>query len=96
MIEARFKPISKWPKKPTPQDDRKNRFRADWRSLLDGLEFELRKLGAKNIIIEAFIPADQIRNDGWPYTNARPTQPGIILKFSTDKGSGRVRVRPLC
>jgi hypothetical protein len=86
MIEARFHPITNWPKEPTPKDARKHRFRAPWSNTLDLLEYELSRLDASDITIQAFFRSNDIRNDGWPYANARPSQPGVILKFTTDRG----------
>lgn len=83
MIDCRFKPITAWPKKPTPSHQRRHRFRAKWQQTLDLLETELTKLKARDITIEAFFRPNDIRNDGWPYANAKAAQPGVILKFTT-------------
>jgi hypothetical protein len=81
VIDCRFKPIQKWPSKPTLI--RQHRFRAPWSKTLDLLEFELGKLRAQDITIEAFFQPGEIRNDGWPKSNARPSHPGVILRFKT-------------
>jgi hypothetical protein len=81
MIDCRFKPIEKWPSKPT--QIRRHRFRAKWADTLDLLEFELGKLRARDITIEAFFHPGEIRNDGWPKSSARPSHPGVILRFTT-------------
>src|SRR5262249_55507182 len=47
---------------------------------------ELNQLRAKEITIEGFFSWSDIRNDGWPKNNARPTQPGIVLTFETKQG----------
>jgi hypothetical protein len=86
MIDCRFKPIEKWPSKPTPSHDRKNLFSAPWEKTLRLLESELTKIRARDITIEGFFFQDDIRNDGWPRSAARPTQPGVILRFVTKKG----------
>jgi hypothetical protein len=86
MIDCRFKPIEKWPKKPTSSWNRKSRFRATWSQTLDLLERELVKLRAKEIVVEAFFHPSDIRNDGWPRANARASQPGVVLRFTTKKG----------
>lgn len=86
MIDCRFKSIEKWPKKPTPGYKRKSRFRATWSQTLDLLERELTKLRAADITVEAFFHPSDIRNDGWPRSNAKATQPGVILRFVTRKG----------
>jgi len=87
MIDCRFKPIDKWPIKPTPEYRRQySRFKAGWAQTLDLLERELNQLKAKEINIEGFFASKDIRNDGWPKSSARPTQPGIILSFTTKQG----------
>lgn len=83
MIDCRFKPIAKWPNAPTPPESRRYRFRAQWSQTLDLLEFELGKLRAADITIEAFFHPGEIRNDGWPKSSARPSHPGVILRFTT-------------
>jgi hypothetical protein len=87
MIDCRFKPIEKWPAKPTPEYRRQqSRFKAGWSQTLDLLERELNHLKAKEINIEGFFAPKDIRNDGWPKSSARPTQPGVILSFTTKQG----------
>src|SRR5262245_5030503 len=87
MIQCQFKPIEKWPSKPTPSWGRQHsRFKAGWTETIDLLERELSRLKAKDIIIEGFFTHAQIRNDGWPKSSARPNQPGVILSFGTKKG----------
>lgn len=87
MIDCRFKPIEKWPGKPTASWARKaGTFKAGWSSTLDLLARELNHLRAKDISLEAFFLPKDIRNDGWPKSSARPTQPGVVLSFSTKRG----------
>jgi len=87
MIDCRFKPIENWPSKPTPSWSRQySRFKAGWQATLDLLERELNHLGAKDISVEGFFFINDIRNDGWPKSSARPTQPGVILSFTTNQG----------
>jgi hypothetical protein len=87
VIDCRFKPIEKWPSKPTPGAVRQyGRFKAKWQTTLDLLERELNHLGARDITIEGFFFIDDIRNDGWPRSSARPTQPGIVLSFNVKRG----------
>jgi hypothetical protein len=87
MIDCRFKPISAWPSKPTPDWKRQySRFKAGWSQTLDLLERELNHLKAKEINIEGFFAPKDIRNDGWPKSSARPSQPGVILSFTTKQG----------
>ncbi|MGH9766093.1 MAG: hypothetical protein ACREAB_01560 [Blastocatellia bacterium] len=87
MIDCRFKPIEKWPSRPTREWMRKSSpFKAGWQQTLDLLERELNHLSAKDISIEGFFHPSQIRNDGWPKSSARPSLPGVILSFDTKRG----------
>lgn len=65
MIDARFRPLPKWNRKPDLRW-RQAQFKTPYNRTLDLLESELRHLKAKNIVIEAGYRLDQIRNDGWP------------------------------
>lgn len=85
MIQARFVPIDKWPGKPKTTRKRAV-FRATYQKRLVFLERELNHLGARGILIQAYLNEDQIRNDGWPRSNQRPKQPGIIVTFQNRKG----------
>lgn len=87
MLNATFRPVHQWPKQPTPSYRRKSAaFRATYAATLDLLEYELSKLEAKDIIIQAYFTLDQIRNDGWPKSAARPSDVGAIVSFQTKKG----------
>lgn len=50
------------------------------------LETELGHLRATNILIDGYFQFSDIRNDGWPKSLARPSQPGIVLSFDTKRG----------
>ena len=85
MIEARFVPIEKWPG--TPRTSRRYaHFRKSYMAQLNALEYELRHLGARDIVIQAGFRSADIRNDGWPRSGARPMQPGVIVSFRNRKG----------
>jgi len=87
MLEARFRPIDRWPGTPTPSNNRKrSTFRASYATTLDELEKELNKLRAKDIVIQIALGFNDIRNDGWPRSSARPTSPGVIVSCETSKG----------
>jgi hypothetical protein len=79
-IPIRFVPLERWPIAPTKARARAP-FRSTYTQTLKLLEYELFKLNAKSVYIQAFYGENQIRNDGWPYSNAQPSQPGIILSF---------------
>jgi hypothetical protein len=92
MLQCTFRPIVNWPGKPTPSDKRqRSRFKdaKKFSRTLNDLETELRHLRAKEIAIRLFLSATQIRNDGWPRSDARPAQPGVILEFESKHGALR-------
>src|SRR5271166_2344051 len=84
MLNAIFRPIETWPKKPTAKR-KAARFSAPYAKTLDDLERELNAIRARNVVIQGYWQRDQIRNDGWPRSNQSPKSPGIILTFSRDK-----------
>lgn len=89
MIEARFRPIPVWAHSTTPDHARRSHwtFKADWANTLDLLHRELRHLDARSIVIGCGLRERDIRNDGWPRSDARePGHPGIELSFDTPHG----------
>jgi len=60
-------------------------FRATLEKTFDALEYELNRLQAKEILIEAGFKNSDIRNNGWPRGGAKPEHPAIVLHF-TSKG----------
>lgn len=88
MIDCRFRPLDRWPRKKTPSCIQKSApFRAGYASTLDMLETELNHLKAKNIVIEADFKLKDIRNDGWPRSSARTSAPGVIVSFDSKFGA---------
>ncbi len=85
MIDLRFVPLKQWPGEPT-KERRNATFRSNYLKTLDLLEHELRKIDAREIVVEAFYRDDQIRNDGWPKANQKPAHPGVILSFKKPAG----------
>jgi|SRR5580658_570471 hypothetical protein len=85
MIQLRFVPIEKWPGART-RNRAGSPFRANYLNTLDLLESELRHLRARDIVLQASIGWQDIRNDGWPKSNARFTDPGVILTFESANG----------
>ena len=86
MINAVFRPIEEWPGEPTKPHARKSgRFKAKQPARLDLLERELNHLNARDIVVQAHLEREQIRNDGWPKSSARPKEPGVIVTFSNKK-----------
>jgi hypothetical protein len=87
MIDARFVSVQEWPGQRTPRNKRKNSpFRAPYIDTLDLLEYELSLLKARDIVFQSGFRRESLRNDGWPYSNAIPDDPGIIVSFRSNKG----------
>jgi len=89
VIDVRFRPLDQWPGVRTPSYKRQDaRFRSKYSQTLDLLEQELRHLKAKDIVIQAGFQLSEIRNDGWPRSNARrPADPGVIVSFICPTGA---------
>lgn len=85
MIDLRFRPLEKtdWIGELAGQ---RSAFKMKFAATLDLLEFELRKLQAGNIIVEAGFTLQGLRNDGWPHSGAHPAHPGIVLYFDSPEG----------
>jgi len=84
-LRAKFRPIDKWPGEQT-KSRQDSPFSATWGATTDLLGRELRYLGAKNIICQIAIDERQIRQDGYPYANAKASHPGVILAFDSTYG----------
>jgi hypothetical protein len=85
MIQLRFVPIESWPGEKT-KGRKSSPFRSGYLDTLNLLEDELGKLRAKEIVLQAAISWEDIRNDGWPKANAAFRDAGIILTFETKDG----------
>jgi hypothetical protein len=82
MIEAIFRPLAA----PGYKSRKSATFRVSYSARLDLLENELRAIRAQDIVIQAGFAMEQIRNDGWPRSSARPTHPAVVLTFRTKRG----------
>lgn len=85
MIDLRFRPVDK-PIKPPTGGHKRGRFGCAWGTLLNDLEIELRHLKASDIIVEADLRLDQIRQDGWLRGGCSPASPGVRLSFVSRHG----------
>jgi hypothetical protein len=86
MAQIQFKPIEKWPHEPTKNRQR-SRFDSTYTATLKLLNSELDHLNAKDVHIHLWLGFGQIKNDGTPYADARPTQPGVIVRFTGKHGA---------
>ncbi len=84
MLQYQFRPIEQWPEKPlTPKP---SPFRAGYTDTLQALESELKHLQARDIVIQAYVRAEDLRLDGMLRSGARPSKPGVILSFESKHG----------
>jgi hypothetical protein len=87
VIRATFRPIDDWPGVLRSDADRENsRFKAHHADTLDLLQRELDQLDAVDVIIQLALTDRDIRNDGWPRSDSRPSHPGVIVWFDSKHG----------
>lgn len=84
-LQYQFRPIDAWPTTRTV-NRKKSPFQASWGKTLGMLENELGHLQASGVVIQAYVDASKIRNDGMLYASAKPSQPGVILSFNSKHG----------
>lgn len=77
MIDARFVFLERPAKLPM----QRSRFEATYAQTLKQLERELRFLDARQVTIQAGFRS--VRNDGWPYSSAKPEHPACALQFQS-------------
>lgn len=77
MIDARFVFLERPAKLPM----QRSRFEATYPQTLKQLERELKHLYARQVTIQAGFR--QVRNDGWPYSSAKPEHPACVLQFQS-------------
>lgn len=88
-MNVRCRPISTFPAEFHARPTFSNPFRAGWSDTLWKLESELGKLGARDVVIELALTESEIRLDGWPRSDARPSHPGVIVSFDSKHGALR-------
>jgi len=84
-VEYQFVPLVSWPGKMTAQRQR-SRFRAGTGDTNDLLDRELAHLGATNVVLQVALQPGDIRLDGRPRANSRPSHPGVVLSFDSKHG----------
>lgn len=69
-----------------PEGGRWSTFSAGLSSTIETLAAELRALGATNVVLELDLRERDIRLDGLPRADARPTHDGVALSFESKFG----------
>lgn len=54
----------------------------NWSKAFNLLRYELRRIDARDVVIEAGYAPTQIRNDGIPYSNAKPEHHQVRISFT--------------
>lgn len=82
-----FVPLSRitWPRARTT-DRRQSQFKADYASTISLLERELWQVGANRVTMYAAIAPREVRLDGLPRSDAKATDPAVMLTFETRHG----------
>jgi hypothetical protein len=78
-----------WPtgQRTAASERRRSQFKASWTRTMEQLQYELRMLDAiEPIVLEAGYQPREIRLDGLPRKGARPSDPAVIVSFSSRVG----------
>lgn len=90
-MKIEYAPLTTWPLGyRTPASERReSKFRAGWNETLALLERELAWLGVDTddrVVFEAGYQRNEIRRDGFPRRDARLTDPGLAINFTSIHG----------
>lgn len=85
-MEITCRPISTFPAEFHASPTFSDPFRSGWTATMELLERELDKLGARSAVIELALTEQEIRLDGWPRAEARPSHPGVVISFDSRHG----------
>lgn len=87
------RPITGWIGEKTPPYRRTGSpFKSLTSATLAQLEREVGHLGARRVVVELAITEGDVRNDGLPRANARPSHPGVVVSFESEHGPLRYAV----
>lgn len=87
-MQYTFRPMATWPHQVTKPRSYPH-FKADWRTTLNQLAYEIEKLGGRDCVIGAGFRESDIRLDGMPRANARQDpymHPGVEISFDSRFG----------
>jgi len=87
MLDLRFRTMTRENRVAKPGHVYKaDSFNVAWARQLDELENEIAAIKGRDTVVEACMDAGEIRNDGWPRSNARVWAPDIRLYVTADVG----------
>lgn len=86
-MNIQFRPLVTWPRAFT-KTRRGGNFSASYKDTLNTLEYEIDKLGGREVVVQTAMREEDIRLDGWPRANAGvPSHPGVIVSFESRQGA---------
>lgn len=85
MIEFTFRPIDRWPQELT-KSRRYAHFRVGYSDTLKLLSYELEKIGARRVFLQADVMESEIRLNGQLRADAKPRSPRVIVSAETRFG----------
>lgn len=77
----RYMPAQSW--KPVHKDAKS--LRANWSKAFEKLRYELARINATDVVVEAGYQPNQLRADGWPYADAKPEHSCVRVSFMKSK-----------
>jgi hypothetical protein len=85
MLNIRIMPVTQWPGKET-KNPKGSTFRSGYKDTLKLLEYELSKCSARlsSLILEMWVDARLIRQDGQLRADARVNKQGVIFRFTRE------------
>jgi hypothetical protein len=84
-VRVVFRPVDRWPGEPN-RTRKASPFKAGWADTIDLLDRELWHLGAREVVLQLALREQDIRRDGYPKSNARPSHPGAVVAFDSRHG----------
>jgi len=84
-LTATFRPLTAWPGVPTAKRTT-SKFRSDWKPTLTLLRSEIMQLRPARVVVQMDLMERQIRADGFPRADARPSSPGVVLSLEMGDG----------
>lgn len=69
------------------------RGRVTWTKAVNTLRYELERVGATDVVVEAGYKLNQVRNDGWPYGSDKPEHGQVQVSF---KRNGKTPMAFFC
>ena len=86
MIEVSFRYMERQKPNPLAADGVRSARSSNpsWSKAFELLRYELHRINAKDVVIEAGYKPHQVRSDGWPYSSAAPEHQQVRVSFSTN------------